>query len=414
MKKLIASSLSLIFISIVLVMLIAAQEENDIPDAFEPEIENSSDSAPREQKSPQSQQIELAAQSKQPVTNTKFNTLTEALEKERVRQRLVGLEVAALKGNQTIYAHAFGFKNLEKKEPMTIETPIAIASVSKIVTVTQAMILVDQKKIKSLDDPINNYLPEGSKVINPKYPNVPITFRMLIKHTSSISDKVYNTIQNLDIYGKDQPEGAFESLIKDYFFQNGKYYKQGIFNNAQPGTKTDYANTNTALLGYLIQVISGMPFNEFGKKFIFDKLGMSNTGWLLREVNQESIAMPYKRGNPPQAYGHYTFPDTASGGLRTNIPDFSKFILMLMNQGTYNNVQILSPETVTLMLATGFLGNGPEYAHEGSEKGVTSSVVFNLQEGNGAIVFSNTDDEKIAGAPAVSINNFVDPLLQAS
>lgn len=349
---------------------------------------------------------------------TVINRLFDA---ERKAMHLVGLAAVVVKNEEVVWANGFGLRDYSKKDPVTTDTIFLVASLSKTVTGVALMTLFDQGKFK-LDDDINNYLPFS--VRNPAFPDVPITFRMLLTHTSSIIDERYDEIKGLTVFGSDQspdPTTAFVKLITDYLSPTGAYFRlEGIYSTSQPGTKFSYSNIGTALIGFLVQNISGKNFNEYCKEEIFTKLGMNSTGWFLSEVDLNRLAIPYTRGFgniPPKPYGHYTFPDYPNGQLMTTILDLSKFLMMFMNFGTLNDVKILERSTAELMREVTVptsptfglhwyyenIGNRRMLGHNGSEKGVNTDMYFNPVTSSssrnvGAIIFCNTDDEKKSGS----------------
>ena len=329
--------------------------------------------------------------------------LTATLDELRKKENLNGLAVILFKNEDILYEHGFGLLN---KNPT--DTIFQIASVSKVVTGLALMILFDQGKFK-LDDPINNYLPKDMQLTNPKFPNTPITFRMMLTHTSSITDKEYNKLEGIIKFGADQEPSsreAFNNFIKDYYAQTGKYYNKGaIFDNTEPGKEEAYANVGTALIGYLVQVISNMPFDEFCKKYIFQPLGMNSTGWFLKDIDKTKLVQLEDN----KTYLPQTFPDFPSGQLFTTLNDFSKLIMALMNGGSYKGIKILSPEGTKTMITTGTVAASPDYAmhvhehtigdlkligHEGDIENVSTSAMFDPQSHVGAIVFMNTVENK--------------------
>ena len=141
--------------------------------------------------------------------------------------QLMGVSVYTFSGkNEKVYN--VGYKNEAQKLPLTNETKFRIASISKAFTALGLMKLYDKKLFK-LDDDISNYL--GFKVENPNFPNVPITFRMLLSHTSSLQDgNGYDAF--LAATYNETPIPNISSIIT----QTGKNYSADMFMNHKPGT----------------------------------------------------------------------------------------------------------------------------------------------------------------------------------
>ncbi len=330
--------------------------------------------------------------------------LEELIQNEMKQQHIVGLTAAIVKNEKLVWTKGFGLANKEKKLKVVDSTPFLIASVSKAVTSVALMTLYDRGLI-ALDDPINTYLPFA--INHPRYPNSSITFRMLLAHTSGISDEGYDDL-DLYAYGKDSSI-ALKTFIRDYFTPEGRYYDADrSFTGDRPGTSSSYSNMGFALLGYLVEVIAKTPFDQYCKNVIFKPLQMNRTAWFLRELPLKEIAMPYSRKGKP--YGHYTFPDYPNGQLRTTATDLSHFLSMFIQYGTYKGHEILKRATVELMRRVSFPKVDPEmglgwfyqafnrkrfFGHNGGEQGVTSNMFFNPKTGVGGIVISTGDDNDL-------------------
>ncbi len=328
------------------------------------------------------------------------------------------LAVFIIKNNEVIYQKGFGKANKETNTDATAQTPFLLASVSKGITGLVLMKLYDEGRFQ-LDEDINNYLPFS--VRNPNFPDTPITFRMLMAHASSIGDATYNELGD-DVYKFDgtdfdqsNPNNQVGTLMKDLLDPSGRYYNEGgqsSYLSYRPGEGTTYSNTGSALCGYLAERIAGEDFASYSKKVLFDPLGMTNTSWRLNDLDNSKIAMPYNTSGA--AIGHYTFIDYPNGGLRSSVEDMSKIMLLLMQNGTVNGVQILKSSTVELLKqkTTQFTnssgttyglkwfydkdGNEAEiFGHNGGERGVTSQFFYNPATGIGFMAVSNKTDDNL-------------------
>ena len=148
-----------------------------------------------------------------------------------------------------------------------------MASISKTITATALLQLFDNGKFK-LDDNINDYL--DFKVEIPGYSKV-ITFRMLLTHTSGIADG--KVLDEEYYYGKDSPV-KLDFFLEEYLVDGGEYYyKNQNFHDFEPGSDHEYSNVGNALIAGLVEDISGMEFNAYCKKNIFEPLKMNSTFW---------------------------------------------------------------------------------------------------------------------------------------
>ncbi len=333
-----------------------------------------------------------------------FSSLENYIQSNMNSEKINGLSAFIIKDNKVLWEKGFGKADVANNKDVTPETGFMLGSVSKAVTGVVLMTLYDQGKFK-LDDDINNYLP--FKVINPKHPDTPITFKMVLAHASSIYYDAYNDLDETLIYtyGGDT-NTQLGDFLKDYLTEGGKYYDAaGVYLNDKPGTAFKYSNIGSALCGYLAEVIAGEAFSEYSKKVLFEPLKMTNTGWLLKDVDVNNVAIPYKEDGTP--IGHYTFIDYPNGQLRSNAKDMSRFMLMMMNNGTYDGAKILESATVELMLKDAGFDSESKFGlswyyeedgnknsivgHNGAEQGVQTEFFYNPATKVGIMVTANKE-----------------------
>ncbi|MBX7243828.1 MAG: beta-lactamase family protein [Bacteroidia bacterium] len=328
--------------------------------------------------------------------------LEEKLEKEFSGRDFPSISFCVVKNDKILHSGALGLADKTSNKLATDNTRYLTASVSKTITAVALMQLVEQNLI-SLDDDINPHLPFS--VRNPNFPDTKITYRMLLSHTSSISDKFQETL-TLDCYGTDCPMTLAE-FFENVFLSSGEFYSANNFKNNQPGSNEDYSNLGSALVGYLVERITLTPFDVYCKNNIFTPLGMTKTEWRLANTPIEELAIPYSP-DMPGSNPHYTFPDYPNGGLRTNVLDLSRFLRAVILNGKLEGVQILSPASMTMMKTLQFGSpdqclsfyyetiNGERFlGHSGGEKGVTAYMFYYTNTNIGAIVFCNEEDAEL-------------------
>ncbi|HYV90531.1 MAG TPA: serine hydrolase [Chitinophagales bacterium] len=268
--------------------------------------------------------------------------------------RLPGVAVAIIKDGKAALTKGYGLANVDKDIPYTPNTIQQIASISKPVTATAVMKLWEDGLFE-LDDPINNYLP--FPVTNPFYPGVPITFRMLLSHTSSLilndvsaNNPLFSAIVHV-APGTAEELGPF---LQSVFVPGGSRYVDSIsYNHFAPGSQYVYSNFGYALLAYLVEQISGMPFNEYCNQNIFQPLCMNNTAWYYSELDTNLVARPYQlHGNQLVDYNLYECPDYPGRQLKSTAIDLSKFILMHLNYGILDGARIIDSTTEVMMRTT--------------------------------------------------------------
>jgi len=312
------------------------------------------------------------------------------------------MSVLVFKEEKVVFAKSFGYANIENKTPATPESLYQIASVSKLVTATAVMQLFEQGRL-ALDDDINRYLPFA--VRNPRHPNMPITFRMLLTHSSGINDgSAYFDSYTLGL--SEDPLESLEFYIKNYLEPEGKYYDvEDNFIDAKPGTQLNYSNIGFGLLGLLVEQLSGVPFDEYCRINIFEPLGMTKTVWFNKDLDKSLAAMPYGYNVFNKSFyplGYFSFSNYPDGALKTSTSEFMRFLYLFTNKGiTLDGQRFLKSETVENMLrpqipsvsdipGLGWANMSFGNMHGGSDPGVATYVLISKEEKWGVIMFANS------------------------
>ena len=195
-----------------------------------------------------------------------------------------GLSISIVKGQNIVWEKYLGYSNVNQNILVNENTIFMLASVSKTITATALMQLFENGFF-SLDDNINTYLP-----FNINHPNylTPITFKMLLTHTSGINDTwnvmpYYNGDSNLEL----------SYYLEQYFSPEGEFYNSNLnFIDSMPGTFYNYSNISS-IDRFIIEEISDQQFNDYCFMNIFEPLSMDNTYWFLSEINNiDQIALP--------------------------------------------------------------------------------------------------------------------------
>lgn len=354
------------------------------------------------------------------------------IRQEMHRTHIPGLAALTFNKDGVLWSHGYGSANIKDDRSVSVDTLFQLASISKLVTSTAVMQLVEGGKV-DLDADIDEYLPFS--VRNPYYADTPITVRMLLTHTASLLD---NDSEYEDLYewGADSPISLGE-LLEGFYTPSGRWYHQSkCFLNKAPGTFWSYSNLGFAMLGYLVEAVTGEPFDQYCDEHVFAPLGMTESRWFLRQLDPAHIAMPYRDASLLGIelycpYGQYGYPDYPSGQLRTSVTQFARFFRAFMNQGTLDGATILRTETVEQMftiqnaalaahqglgwilltLDDGSLIRG----HSGGEHGVHTSAWYSPASGTGVLLFTNADPndllqcrvkERIAALDAIQTRLF--------
>jgi CubicO group peptidase (beta-lactamase class C family) len=319
-----------------------------------------------------------------------------------VQAHIPGLSAAIVKNGQIVWKGAYGYSRVNAQEPVTSDTLFELASVSKTVIAT-AVMQVWENGLLDLDADINLYLP--FQVINPHFPDVPITTRMLMTHTSSINDVDLIYVREYRLGDPTIPLGIF---LEDYLTPGGQYYDpDGNYSQAAPGTVWDYSNIGASLAAYLVETITGIPFDEYCKTKIFQPLGMTETSYRFADLDTSHIAMPYGYNDHSgryYPYGFYGCPIYPAGWVITSAPQLARHLISFIQYGEVDGVRILRPETVEEMRRIQYpdvsstfgllwyyktLHSWELMGHNGGNNGVSTEMFFRPEDGVGVILLMN-------------------------
>jgi CubicO group peptidase (beta-lactamase class C family) len=233
---------------------------------------------------------------------------------------------------------------------VTAETIFNSGSVSKTATLAAFMTLWEQGRC-SLDDDIDRYL--SFPIRNPRFPDKPITIRMLLSFTAGIFDVDFqagrNRLSFLD-QTKDSQVSA-EEVLREFLVPGGKYYADENFLDSAPGARYAYSNSSYALIGCLVERLSGKPFWEYCRQAVFEPLRMKDSSWRLADLNRNRYAFTYrKESGGLQKEEPSIWPGYMDGGLCTTMKDVGNFLVMMMDRGEFEGRRVLKPATVDTML----------------------------------------------------------------
>ncbi len=301
--------------------------------------------------------------------------------------RMNGAVAMIVHDGKIVYYKNFGYNDLDTKTPLQKDGIFRIASQTKAITSVAVMMLHEEGKFM-LDDPISDFIPEfkNPKVIDKynkadtTYTTVPakreITIRDLLTHTSGLGYAQIGSSEAKAIYYKAGIVGGIgipEFLLADKMKRLGSL---PLFH--QPGEKFTYG-LNTDVLGYLVEVVSGMSLKDFLHKRIFEPLGMKDTYFYLPANKQNRLVMlytedsstkkPVKMPEKLSLYGdmYRDYPKkngtyySGGAGLSSTIYDYAIFLQMLLNGGEYNGKRLLSHNSVRMMTMNqiGDISRGP-------------------------------------------------------
>jgi CubicO group peptidase (beta-lactamase class C family) len=323
--------------------------------------------------------------------------------------RLPSLSACAIRNDEVVWAKAYGSADIENSIPATVDTVYLVGSISKVITATAVMQLYEQGYF-DLDDDVNNFLPFSLR--NPKYPDISITYRMLLSHHSSLARLEGQELgTGFLIYNDMDVEGYPYPFFKEFLLPNGSLYEPRAWTDYEPGEAYYYSSYGIAILGYLVEIISGQEFNSYCKEHIFEPLEMYNTSFRLDEIDRDNLAVPYDYYHflnfNNRRMPHYGYMFRPAGNLRTSVRDLSHFVIAHLNGGVYKEVRILNESNVELMqtvqfededidynIGLGWIITEKDIGHGGSWFGCKASMVLR-PDGTAIIWFTNTFTPKI-------------------
>ena len=309
-------------------------------------------------------------------SSERLNRIDTMLQGYVTRERVNGVVGMLVHDGKIVYHKSFGYDNVEAKTPMKKDAIFRMASQTKAITSVAVMMLYEEGKF-DLDDPVFYYIPEfrNLKVLDKfnkedsTYTTVSakraITIRDLLTHTSGIGYAQIGSPEAKAIYYKAGVVGGIG--VGKIKLADKMKILGGLPIFHQPGEKFTYG-LNTDLLGYLVEVVSGISLDEFFRKRIFEPLGMKDTYFYLPKEKQSRLVTLYSedrntrkvvKTEPTIMIGKDEFTSdypkmdgtyySGGGGLSGTIYDYAIFLQMLLNGGEYNGKRILSPTIVNMM-----------------------------------------------------------------
>lgn len=282
------------------------------------------------------------------------------------------------------HTEAIGFADVAAQKQMSSETIFWIASQSKPMTAAAVLMLVDEGRI-SLDDPIEKFLPEfrSQMIVAEKddqhvllrKPNHSVTIRHLLSHTGGMPFRSEVEQPTLDAL-------PLATAVRSYATTPLQ---------TEPGTHYQYSNAGINTAARILEVVSGMPYEEFMQKRLFNPLGMTSTTFWPTEEQSSRVALSYrptanKTDLEPFPISQLTYPLSShtnrfpmpAGGLFSTAVDTMKFCQMILNKGEFAGTRILSeaavgeltkrqtPDSVKESYGLGFSVNADSFGHGGA------------------------------------------------
>ncbi|MGE0665189.1 MAG: serine hydrolase domain-containing protein [Sphingomonadales bacterium] len=281
-------------------------------------------------------------------------------------KKMAGMTIAIARDGKVAYLRSAGMADIAAKRPMQGDTIARYYSMTKPITAVAALMLVEEGKLR-LDDELTDYLPEFKDVkvyagknadgtMKLEAPAKPIRVRDLFTHTSGFTyadmgdqTPVGGAYEKADLMRPDRTLEDFSKLVATLPLR------------VQPQTDYTYG-VSTDILGRVIEVVSGQPFDVYLKERIFGPLGMTDTDFTVPPDKLDRFAEIYemapgggiepdKDDDPRIRFRQGAKFHSGGGGLVSTVGDYLRFCQMLLNGGELDGVRILSPKTIELMTA---------------------------------------------------------------
>jgi CubicO group peptidase (beta-lactamase class C family) len=268
--------------------------------------------------------------------------------------RIAGAVAMLARDGRLAYAASVGVQDLDSRTPMSPRTMFRIYSMTKPITAVAVMMLHQEGKFR-LDDPVSRYLPEFAATRvqesggRTRPPSRAITVRDLLLHTSGLNHRTSPQYRSADVRSR--------AIDLPQFVRN----ITGVPLMEDPGTRFRYSEATT-VLGRLVEVWSGQPFDRFLDERILQPLRMRDTGFFATPAQRPRLAAVYGpleagglRGVELEAVPFTERPALLEGavGLLSTAPDFLRFAQMLLNGGELDGVRLLPASTVATMVENG-------------------------------------------------------------
>ncbi|MBA3513298.1 MAG: beta-lactamase family protein [Pyrinomonadaceae bacterium] len=256
---------------------------------------------------------------------------------------IAGAVILIAKGGQVVSLKAVGFQDLESKKPMRTDTIFDIRSLTKPVTAIGIVILMEEGRL-ALNDPVEKYLPEFKAATPPKEgQRSPITIRHLLTHTTGMPFNRPLEIENITI----KRDRSLADVVAILSKQEPEF---------EPGKQYRYYSGGFAILGRIIEVVSGEPYEQFIKQRIFDPLGMKDSFFSIPAEKQSRVASIYRLHNGKlnkweeiMAYRQNAKYPGPEFGMYSTASDLASLCQMMLNGGTLKDKRILSAMSVKAM-----------------------------------------------------------------
>jgi CubicO group peptidase (beta-lactamase class C family) len=318
------------------------------------------------------------------ISAERLNKLDAMLDEAIRNDEIPGLVALVARNGKIVYHQAKGKADVTENRAMEKDAIFRIASQTKAITSTAVMMLWEEGHFR-LDDPISKWIPEfkNPKVLqqfryaDTSYTTAPankeITIRHLLTHTSGLGYGMIDGDERMRmIYQKAGIVDLYTT--EDISISENVKHLANLPLHHHPGEKYTYSE-GLDVLGYFVEIISGMPFDKFLKERFFDPLEMKDTWFYLPDEKSNRLVTVHKKENEEWVRYAGNFYDadypikgaksffSGGAGLSSTAKDYAQFLQMYLNGGKWNGKRLLSPLTIQTIMSNqiGDLWSGSKY-----------------------------------------------------
>ena len=278
----------------------------------------------------------------------------DAMQEMISKNEIAGAVTMVVRKDKILHLETTGFADVAGKKPLTPDSLFWIASMTKPITGTAILMLQDEGKL-NVSDPVANYIPEFANLKTPSGKPANLTLTQILTHTSGLGEA--------DGAGA-QKAHTLADLVPLWLAAPMQY---------EPGEKWKYTQSGINAAARIVEVVSGMTFDAFLQKRLFDPLGMKNSTFYPTAEQRSHLATAYAKNKdsgqlepvPPRPeFGPRDRPPQGNGGLYSTATDYARFCQMLLNGGTLDGHRFLSAAAMKYLmtpqtgdLPTGFFQN---------------------------------------------------------
>ncbi len=275
----------------------------------------------------------------------------KAMEEAIAKNEIAGAVTVVVTKDKVLHLESTGFADVAAKKPMTSDTLFWIASMTKPTTGTAILMLQDEGKL-SVADPVAKYLPGFASLRTPSGKLANLTIRQILTHTSGLGEAS----------GPEEKQAKTLADLVPLWLAAPMQY--------EPGEKWKYTQSGINAAARIVEVVSGLTFDAFLQKRLFDPLGMDHTTFYLTPQLRSQLVTAYAKNKdtglleplPPRPdFGPHDRPPQGNGGLYSTAPDYARFCQMLLNGGMFDGRRYLSDAAMKFLntpqtgdLPTGF------------------------------------------------------------